>query len=49
MQKRKVTLSCENCQKLNYSTNKSLSNPKRIEIKKFCPNCRMHTIHKEEK
>ncbi|MEA4115324.1 50S ribosomal protein L33 [Mycoplasma sp. 744] len=49
MQKRKVKLSCANCYNFNYVTNKSLQNLKRIEIKKFCPKCKLHTLHKEEK
>ena len=49
MQKRKVTLSCEICQSLNYMTPKSLSSAKRIEVMKFCPKCNKHTLHKEEK
>ncbi|MGY5139133.1 50S ribosomal protein L33 [Mycoplasmopsis gallinarum] len=49
MQKKKVTLSCSNCFSLNYSTSKSLSNSNRIEIKKYCPKCKIHILHKEEK
>ncbi|WP_129622955.1 50S ribosomal protein L33 [Mycoplasmopsis columbinasalis] len=49
MEKRKITLSCSECFALNYTTHKSLTNPERIQIKKFCPKCRIHTLHKEEK
>ncbi|WP_084489745.1 50S ribosomal protein L33 [Mycoplasmopsis lipofaciens] len=49
MQKRKVALCCEICQSLNYVTPKGLTNQDRIMIKKFCPRCRIHTLHKEEK
>ncbi|EGV00478.1 50S ribosomal protein L33 [Mycoplasmopsis columbina] len=49
MEKRKVALSCSQCFALNYITPKSLSSAQRIEIKKFCPKCRTHTLHKEEK
>ncbi|WP_084273306.1 50S ribosomal protein L33 [Mycoplasmopsis iners] len=49
MEKRKVTLSCSNCYALNYVTNKSATSTERIQIKKFCPKCREHTLHKQEK
>ncbi|WP_406617113.1 50S ribosomal protein L33 [Mycoplasmopsis adleri] len=50
MLKKKISLSCEECHKLNYSTSKSLSSSaNRIMIKKYCPNCKKHTLHKEEK
>nr|YP_010471241.1 50S ribosomal protein L33 [Sargassum confusum]UVF63199.1 50S ribosomal protein L33 [Sargassum confusum] len=36
--------------KLNYTTTKNRRNtPDRLELKKFCPNCNNHTIHKEIK
>ncbi|MGV2392593.1 UNVERIFIED_CONTAM: 50S ribosomal protein L33 [Campylobacter lari] len=50
MLKRKVSLCCDQCQKMNYSTNKSLNaSAERIVIKKYCPRCKEHTLHKEEK
>ncbi|TQC51549.1 50S ribosomal protein L33 [Mycoplasmopsis mucosicanis] len=49
MKKTKVSLSCSECFALNYSTPKSAGNMQRIQIKKFCPKCRLHTVHKEEK
>ncbi|HHU61066.1 MAG: 50S ribosomal protein L33 [Bacillota bacterium] len=43
-----ITLECEQCKNRNYRTNKSKqNNPDRIEVKKFCSNCRTHTVHKE--
>ncbi|CCV64860.1 50S ribosomal protein L33 [Alteracholeplasma palmae J233] len=46
----KVILVCENCLSRNYTTyrNKQLNN-KRLELKKYCPKCNEHTLHKETK
>jgi len=36
--------------KFSYTTTKNRRNtPDRLELKKFCPNCNTHTIHKEIK
>ena len=48
-EKKKVILTCSVCLSRNYTTNKSTSNTKRIEIKKYCPKCNAHTLHKETK
>lgn len=46
----KVTLACNDCKNRNYSTTKNKkTNPDRIELKKYCPTCRTHTVHKETK
>ncbi|WBP83762.1 50S ribosomal protein L33 [Mycoplasmopsis edwardii] len=47
-QTNKVALSCEECRRKNYYTNKSLGNAKRLVVKKFCIHCGIHTTHKEE-
>lgn len=44
---KKIILVCDECLSVNYSTNKSQE--KRIIIKKFCPKCKRHTIHKENR
>ena len=54
-----VTLECTECktnlQKRSpgisrYSTTKNRrNNPNRLELKKFCPHCNSHTLHKETK
>ena len=37
----KITLACEECKHRNYITRKNRRNdPDRLEIKKFCPNCK---------
>jgi len=45
-----ITLQCGDCKRRNYSTtrNKKKQTDK-LEIKKFCPSCRKHTLHKEVK
>ncbi|OPX18015.1 50S ribosomal protein L33 [candidate division WOR-3 bacterium 4484_100] len=44
-----VTLACKNCKNRNYTTTKNKKKQKKLELKKFCPNCRSHTIHREVK
>ena len=46
----KLTLACEDCKQRNYQTYKNKkNNTVRLEIKKFCPFCHKHTVHKETK
>jgi large subunit ribosomal protein L33 len=43
-----ITLACTECRQRNYSTSKNRHNdPDRLELRKFCPTCRKHTIHRE--
>jgi len=45
-----LTLECEVCGNRNYITERSNIQPvKKIQIKKFCINCKKHTVHKESK
>ncbi len=45
-----VTLACTECQERNYTTAKNRRNdPGRMEFSKFCPRCRIHTLHRETK
>jgi large subunit ribosomal protein L33 len=45
-----ITLACTQCRERNYITEKNRRNdPNRMEIKKFCPRCRAHTLHRETK
>ena len=45
-----VTLACSECKRRNYTTNKNKkNNPDRIELNKYCPFCKKHTLHKETK
>ncbi|WP_094047978.1 50S ribosomal protein L33 [Spiroplasma corruscae] len=44
----KAIIVCVNCLSRNYTFNKStMNNSERLEIKKFCPTCNMHVLHKE--
>ncbi len=44
----KITLACVECKERNYITKKNKrNNPDRIELKKFCPRERRHTVHRE--
>ena len=44
----KITLACQVCKHRNYITKKNRRNdPDRLDLKKFCPNCRTHTEHRE--
>ena len=44
----KITLACTECKERNYITKKNRRNdPDRMEMKKHCPNCNKHTLHKE--
>ncbi|MBB5183644.1 50S ribosomal protein L33 [Catenisphaera adipataccumulans] len=46
----KITLVCTECLSRNYTTTKNKkTQPKRLEIKKYCPKCGRHTLHKETK
>jgi large subunit ribosomal protein L33 len=45
-----ITLACAVCKERNYTTEKNRRNdPGRIELRKFCPRCREHTMHRETK
>ena len=44
----KITLACQECKHRNYITKKNRRNdPDRLELKKYCPNCRCHQPHRE--
>jgi large subunit ribosomal protein L33 len=45
-----IQLSCTECKERTYSTEKNKKNdPNRLELRKFCPRCRSHTLHREAK
>ncbi|WP_257351156.1 50S ribosomal protein L33 [Pseudalkalibacillus decolorationis] len=46
----KVVLACEQCKQRNYTSMKNItSNQERVEQKKFCKHCQIHTVHRETK
>ena len=45
-----VTLKCSVCKSENYRVSKNKKNTTdRLELNKYCPKCKKHTAHKEEK
>jgi large subunit ribosomal protein L33 len=45
-----VTLACSECKERNYTTEKNRKNDSgRITLNKFCPRCRKHTEHREQR
>ena len=43
-----ILLACTECKRRNYATVKNKKNTTgRVELKKFCPWCRAHTVHRE--
>ena len=46
----KVTLACVECKERNYTTTKNRNTQReRLEMRKYCPRCRMHRDHRETK
>ena len=44
----KITLACQDCKNRNYVTRKNRRNdPDRLELMKYCPRERKHTLHRE--
>jgi large subunit ribosomal protein L33 len=45
-----VTLACSECKERNYTTEKNRKNDNsRIALSKYCPRCRKHTEHREQR
>ncbi len=43
-----ITLACSECKERNYLSQKNRRNdPGRLEMKKYCPRCRKHQLHRE--
>jgi large subunit ribosomal protein L33 len=43
-----VTLACTECRERTYHTKKNRRNDtERLELKKYCPRCRVHQPHRE--
>lgn len=46
----KVGLKCVECGEINYTTTKnSKTMTEKLELKKYCPRLKKHTVHKEVK
>lgn len=44
-----IRLKCEKCKSPNYYYLKNKSAEYKLNLKKFCKNCRAHTVHKESR
>ncbi|HHE46064.1 MAG TPA: 50S ribosomal protein L33 [Candidatus Moranbacteria bacterium] len=45
-----VKMRCEECKSINYFTTRNKKKIKeKLELKKYCPKCKKHTLHKEVK
>ena len=44
-----ITLFCSECEARNYKTSRKPTQQGQLELKKHCPKCRRHTVHKETK
>ncbi len=45
-----ISLQCEQCKRRNYtSTRNKKRATEKLALRKFCPFCRTHTVHKEAK
>ena len=43
-------MACNECKEHNYVTEKNRRNDaNRLELNKYCPHCRKHTLHRETK
>ncbi|MCX6020739.1 MAG: 50S ribosomal protein L33 [Chloroflexi bacterium] len=43
-----ITLACQTCRRRNYTSEKNRRNdPDRLELKRYCRWCRVHTAHRE--
>ena len=46
----KLLLECTECKRGNYATEQNKRNtPNKLELRKYCPWCRKHTVHREVK
>ena len=45
-----ITLACTECRERTYTTEKNKKNdPNRLELRRYCPRDRRHTLHRETK
>ncbi|HNS96521.1 MAG TPA: 50S ribosomal protein L33 [Polyangiaceae bacterium] len=45
----KVVLACVECAARNYRTTRVRETKPSLEMKKYCPTCKRHTVHRETK
>ncbi len=45
-----ITMECTTCRERNYTSEKNRRNDTaRLELRKYCPRCRTHVVHRETK
>jgi large subunit ribosomal protein L33 len=44
-----VSLACTECESRNYRTTRKPDQKGQLVLKKHCPKCKRHTVHKETK
>ncbi|MFQ5682895.1 MAG: 50S ribosomal protein L33 [Candidatus Binatia bacterium] len=45
-----IGFACDQCKRKNYTSTKNKKRtPDKLAFKKFCPMCRIHTLHREVK
>jgi large subunit ribosomal protein L33 len=45
-----ISFQCDQCKRRNYTSTKNRKRTTdKLALKKFCPACRTHTLHKESK
>jgi large subunit ribosomal protein L33 len=45
-----ISLQCDQCKRRNYTSSKNKKKmTDKLALRKFCPACRVHTLHKEGK
>jgi large subunit ribosomal protein L33 len=44
-----VALACTECETRNYRTTRKPEHKGQLSLKKYCPVCKRHTVHKETK
>ncbi len=45
----RVSLACTECESRNYRTTRKPDQVGQLQLKKYCPTCKRHTVHKETK
>ena len=43
------TLICTECKEENYRVERNVKQTDGLELNRYCPRCRKHTVHKEKK
>jgi len=44
-----ITLICSVCESRNYKSTRKPDAEGQLTLKKYCPSCKQHTVHKETK